>query len=184
MDYIFNGDFVDRGPCSCDVVLLLFSLKVAYPRHVFLIRGNHECRTVNIHYGFKTECLRRVGEEAGAQLWEMCNKLFDLLPLAARVEGRILVLHGGLGASLNFVEQLQALQRPIVNGEAREEPLGQLLRDCLWSDPTLSDSVMGTHASPRGTGIALFGPDRVEAFCEANDLDVVVRKSGGRSLRE
>lgn len=113
----------------------------------------------------------------------MCNCLFDLLPLAARVEGKILVLHGGLGASLNFVEQLQALRRPIVNGQSREEPVGQLLRDCLWSDPTASDVVTGTHASPRGTGIALFGPDRVEAFCEANDLDVVVsweKRGGGR----
>jgi len=135
---------------------------------------------VNAHYGFKAECLRRLGADAGAQFWEMCNCLFDLLPLAALVEGKILVLHGGLGASLNHVEQLQALQRPIVNGQSSEEPLGQLLRDTLWSDPTSSDEVLGTHPSPRGTGIALFGPDRVEAFCEANDLDVVVRKEGGR----
>ena len=175
VDYVFNGDFVDRGPCSCDVVLLLFSLKVAYPRHIFLIRGNHESRVVNANYGFKAECLRRLGNEAGGLLWEMCNSLFDHLPLAARVEQRILVLHGGLGATLTSLEQLQSLHRPIYDGHTAEEPLGQLLRDVLWSDPTASDTVTGLQDSPRGAGIALFGPDRVASFCQSNDLDVVVR---------
>ena len=175
VDYVFNGDFVDRGPNSCDVVLLLFALKTAYPRRVALLRGNHESRVVNAHYGFRAECLRRLGDADGARLWEMCNTLFDHLPLAARVEGKILVLHGGLGATLTRVEQLQAVPRPIYDGRSDEEPLGQLLRDVLWSDPTASDTVMGLHDSPRGAGIALFGPDRVRAFCRDNGVDVVVR---------
>jgi len=175
VDYIFNGDFVDRGPNSCDVVLLLFALKVAYPRRVALLRGNHESRVVNAHYGFRAECLRRLGDADGARLWEMCNSLFDHLPLAARVEGKILVLHGGLGATLTSVAQLQAVPRPIPDGRSDEEPLGQLLRDVLWSDPTASDTVVGVHDSPRGAGIALFGPDRVESFCRENGVDVVVR---------
>jgi len=60
ISYVFLGDFVDRGPYSLEVVSLLCSLKVLYPTRVFLIRGNHEDRTMNSQYGFKVECQRRL----------------------------------------------------------------------------------------------------------------------------
>lgn len=153
----------------------------------------------------QAECVRRLGADHGSMLWEMSNSLFDYLPLAARVEKKILILHGGLGATLTslgmwssiimscirhallkycpfippthppLTDQLQTLSRPIYDGQSNEEPLGQLLRDILWSDPTASDTITGLHDSPRGTGIALFGPDRVKAFCRRNDIDIVVR---------
>lgn len=72
-----------------------------------MIRGNHESRTVNDNFGFSVECRRRLGDRMGQAFWERCNSLFDLLPLAARIEKKILVLHGGIGASLHSLGELR-----------------------------------------------------------------------------
>jgi putative ubiquitin-RnfH superfamily antitoxin RatB of RatAB toxin-antitoxin module len=83
-----------------------------------------------------------------------------------------------MGLTSMFVrntDQISGIVRPIPDGASADEPLGQLLRDLLWSDPTDSDTILGIHESARGNGIALFGPDRVKEFCQANDLDVIIR---------
>ena len=99
--YLFLGDYVDRGSYSCEVILFLLSLKVAHPHRVFLLRGNHESRSMTARVyldcpSFLVECEKKVGEEA----YESFMTAFDALPLAAVLstsQGRWFCCHGGLG---------------------------------------------------------------------------------------
>ena len=57
--YLVMGDFVDRGKNSLETILLLMAYKVRHPTQMFLIRGNHECESINKQYGFFDECKRK-----------------------------------------------------------------------------------------------------------------------------
>eukprot|EP00820_Chromera_velia_P016769 Cvel_26242.t1-p1 / transcript=Cvel_26242.t1 / gene=Cvel_26242 / organism=Chromera_velia_CCMP2878 / gene_product=Serine/threonine-protein phosphatase BSL1, putative / transcript_product=Serine/threonine-protein phosphatase BSL1, putative / location=Cvel_scaffold3095:295-15614(-) / protein_length=1417 / sequence_SO=supercontig / SO=protein_coding / is_pseudo=false len=178
MNYVFLGDFVDRGTFSLEVVALMFSLKLLYPRKVFLLRGNHEDRAMNANYGFKAECQSKLGANEGESVWQRVNDVFEFLPLAALVEDSVLCVHGGIGSSVQSLADLQGIPKPIsVISEIKEDTTMQqrIVLDCLWSDPTENDSVTGTHPSPRGQNTCRFGPDRVGAFCEKNNLQLIIR---------
>ncbi|KAL1825693.1 serine/threonine-protein phosphatase BSL3 isoform X2 [Daucus carota subsp. sativus] len=170
IDYLFLGDYVDRGQHSLETISLLLALKVEYPLNVHLIRGNHEAADINALFGFRIECIERMGERDGIWAWHRINRLFNWLPLAALIEKKILCMHGGIGRSINHVEQVENLQRPITM-----EAGSIVLMDLLWSDPTENDSVEGLRPNARGPGLVTFGPDRVMEFCNNNDLQLIVR---------
>ncbi|PKA50885.1 Serine/threonine-protein phosphatase BSL2 like [Apostasia shenzhenica] len=170
IDYLFLGDYVDRGQHSLETITLLLALKVEYPHNVHLIRGNHEAADINALFGFRIECIERLGERDGIWAWLRINRLFNWLPLAAIIEKKILCMHGGIGRSINSVEQIENLQRPIAM-----EAGSVILMDLLWSDPTENDSVEGLRPNARGPGLVTFGPDRVMEFCNSNDLQLIVR---------
>ena len=180
VSYVFCGDYVDRGPWGLEVIVLLLCLKVRYAQRIFLIRGNHEDREVNRFMGFEDECRYRINDHsdpyhttvspAWQRVFEALHGCFDMMPLAARVEHRVLCLHGGIGESLETVEQINEIRRPL-----RDPQEHQLALDILWSDPTQSDGILGVHANDRGGNTTVYGPDRVEEFCARNDLDLIVR---------
>ncbi|CAN0918093.1 Serine/threonine-protein phosphatase BSL3 [Linum grandiflorum] len=170
IDYLFLGDYVDRGQHSLETIALLLALKVEYPNNVHLIRGNHEAADINALFGFRIECIERMGERDGIWVWHRINRLFNWLPLAALIEKKIICMHGGIGRSINHVEQIESIQRPITM-----EAGSIVLMDLLWSDPTENDSVEGLRPNARGPGLVTFGPDRVMEFCGNNDLQLIVR---------
>ncbi|WJX49981.1 Serine/threonine-protein phosphatase bsl3 [Trifolium repens] len=170
IDYLFLGDYVDRGQHSLETISLLLALKVEYPNNVHLIRGNHEAADINALFGFRIECIERMGERDGIWTWHRINRLFNWLPLAALIEKKIICMHGGIGRSINHLEQIENIQRPITM-----EAGSIVLMDLLWSDPTENDSVEGLRPNARGPGLVTFGPDRVMEFCNNNDLQLIVR---------
>ncbi|XP_004251224.1 serine/threonine-protein phosphatase BSL3-like isoform X1 [Solanum lycopersicum] len=170
IDYLFLGDYVDRGQHSLETITLLLALKVEYPYNIHLIRGNHEASDINALFGFRIECIERLGERDGIWAWHRINRLFNWLPLAALIEKKIICMHGGIGRSINHVEQIESIQRPITM-----EAGSIVLMDLLWSDPTENDSVEGLRPNARGPGLVTFGPDRVMEFCNNNDLQLIVR---------
>ncbi|KAH1142411.1 hypothetical protein GLYMA_12G095300v4 [Glycine max] len=152
IDYLFLGDYVDRGQHSLETISLLLALKVEYPNNVHLIRGNHEAADINALFGFRIECIERMGERDGIWTWHRINRLFNWLPLAALIEKKIICMHGGIGRSINHVEQIENIQRPITM-----EAGSIVLMDLLWSDPTENDSVEGLRPNARGPGLVTFG---------------------------
>mmetsp|Transcript_101111 Transcript_101111/g.324811 ORF Transcript_101111/g.324811 Transcript_101111/m.324811 type:complete len:842 (-) Transcript_101111:156-2681(-) len=183
MDYLFLGDFVDRGSFSLETVCLLFALKVKYPGQIHLIRGNHEDPTINAIYGFRDECRRRLKEDTDEpdSCWNKFNRAFEYLPLGAVVEDRILCLHGGIGGSIDNIKQIDEMERPVHVAQIPQTPHEQRITDILWSDPSDNDSVLGVTTNltrdPDGTGrIVKFGPDRLKDFLAANKpLSMVIR---------
>ncbi len=247
IDYLFLGDYVDRGSHSLETICLLLALKIEHPASVHLIRGNHEVRSgraggeaggaahrscgslggeggppspptptarlsstrtlsmalspparlsflshpllprlllflliplflqaadINALFGFRLECIERLGDPHGIWAWTRLNALFNYLPLAALIEDRILCMHGGIGRSISHIDQIAALQRPLTMEDG-----GIVLMDLLWSDPTTNDAVEGVQPSPRGPGLVTFGPDRVMEFCKVGP------GGGGRAER-
>ena len=161
-NYIFLGDFVDRGHFSVETWLLLLALKVRYPEKVMLIRGNHESRQITQVYGFYDECIRKYGS---ANVWRYCTEVFDYLALGALIDGQVFCVHGGLSPSLSSLDEIRAIDRK------QEVPHDGAMCDLLWSDP---DEMSGWTLSPRGAGY-LFGGNIVDEFCRLNNISLIAR---------
>ncbi|KAJ7054791.1 protein phosphatase type 1 [Mycena amicta] len=161
-NYLFLGDYVDRGKQSLETICLLLAYKIRYPENFFLLRGNHESAGVNRIYGFYDECKRRYN----IKLWKMFGDCFNCLPVAAIIGDRILTMHGGISPELHSFDQIRSIPRPT------EVPEGGLLSDLLWSDPT--PSLSGWEENDRGAGYA-FGADVVARFIKTHDLDLICR---------
>ncbi|KAJ0115332.1 uncharacterized protein J7T55_012609 [Diaporthe amygdali] len=161
-NYLFMGDYVDRGYYSVETVTLLVALKIRYPQRITILRGNHESRQITQVYGFYDECLRKYGN---ANVWKYFTDLFDYLPLTALIDNQIFCLHGGLSPSIDTLDNIRALDR------IQEVPHEGPMCDLLWSDP---DDRCGWGISPRGAGYT-FGQDISEAFNHNNGLTLIAR---------
>eukprot|EP00529_Nitzschia_sp_RCC80_P031521 CAMPEP_0113497124 /NCGR_PEP_ID=MMETSP0014_2-20120614/30473_1 /TAXON_ID=2857 /ORGANISM="Nitzschia sp." /LENGTH=365 /DNA_ID=CAMNT_0000391063 /DNA_START=550 /DNA_END=1650 /DNA_ORIENTATION=- /assembly_acc=CAM_ASM_000159 len=161
--YIFMGDFVDRGHNSVETLSLLLCLKLKFPGHVTLLRGNHESRQITQVYGFYDECLRKYGN---ASVWRHCVQCFDCFGLAALIDEQVLCVHGGLSPDVRTLDQIRAIDRN------QEIPHEGAFCDLVWSDP--EDIAGSWQLSPRGAGY-LFGKRVTDEFHEVNDLQFLAR---------
>ena len=107
-NYLFLGDYVDRGKHSLETICLLLAYKIKYPTKFYILRGNHECDSVNRIYGFYDECKRRYN----VRLWRTFTDCFNCLPVAAIVDSKIFCMHGGLSPNLSNMDQIRRLARP------------------------------------------------------------------------
>lgn len=170
--FIFNGDLVDRGDHSCELVLLLFALKLSNPNSVFVNRGNHEEPHINIYSGFEEECIGKYDH----RVFQMFHAVFVWLPYACTVNGKTLVLHAGLPADSSVtVEDIRQIARgPDVCSEELNWGKERWIRDLLWSDPHPDPAHVGIENSARGAGV-LWGEDVTRHFFNKNNLTALVR---------
>jgi len=161
-NYLFLGDYVDRGKQSLETICLLLAYKIKYPENFFLTRGNHECASINRIYGFYDECKRRYS----IKLWKVFTDCFNALPVAASIDEKIFCMHGGLSPELNSLDQVRKIVRPT------DIPEQGLLCDLLWADP--EKDVNGWGQNDRGVSVTFSGAI-VDTFLKKHDLDLVCR---------
>lgn len=114
-DYLFLGDYLDRGSRSLELVLTLFALKLKHPENIHLLRGAHEDRKVNRAMGFGDECTTKLKENIDDMdsIFQRINRCFEKLPIAALVENSVLCVHGGIGLTLRTIDEIDSIQRPL-----------------------------------------------------------------------
>lgn len=165
--YVFNGDFVDRGPHGIEVILLIYSLKLIYPEYVFLNKGNHEVADMNAKYGFKTETIQKYGNA----MYELIQQTFDVLPYATVINKKYLVIHGGLTEYVDLsLKEIESLEKPF--HLIKDQRKKTIVKQILWSDPIDDNSEVSR--SIRGTGIQ-WGSKLTESFLKNNNLELIIR---------
>nr|XP_025848757.1 serine/threonine-protein phosphatase with EF-hands 2 [Vulpes vulpes] len=107
--YVFNGDFVDRGKESVEILMILFAFMLVYPKEFHLNRGNHEDHMVNLRYGFTKEVMHKY-KTHGKKILKILQDVFCWLPLATLVDEKVLILHGGV-SDMTDLELLAKLDR-------------------------------------------------------------------------
>ncbi|KAG7662997.1 uncharacterized protein J8A68_003466 [[Candida] subhashii] len=167
-NYLFLGDYVDRGYKSLETILLLLCYKIKYPENFFMLRGNHESANITKIYGFYDECKRRL---INRKLWKNFIDVFNALPIAATINDKIFCVHGGLSPQLNQLSQIESIKRPT------DVPDAGLLTDLLWSDPDPSvKSFSSSNWPPNDRGVSYcFGRKHVDHFCNTFKWDLIVR---------
>jgi serine/threonine-protein phosphatase PP1 catalytic subunit len=161
-NYLFLGDYVDRGKQSLETILLLLCYKIKYPENFFLLRGNHECANVTRVYGFYDECKRR----CNIKTWRIFIDTFNALPITAIVAHKIFCVHGGLSPSLNKLSDIREIERPT------DVPDYGLLNDLLWSDP--ADTNNEWEDNERGVSYC-FSKIAINKFLSKFGFDLVCR---------
>lgn len=178
--YIFNGDFVDRGIQSVEVLLLLIACLLVWPDSVYLNRGNHEDFSVNIRYGFIKEIMFKYTRHA-TKIIQVTEDVFSWLPLATIIDNKVFVVHGGVAdqtdltkiAKMDRHQLITILQPPLVEGKmtCSKDDWNQVT-DILWSDPRPQP---GCYTNSVRGGGSFFGPDVTEAFLQRHHLERIIR---------
>jgi len=158
-NYLFLGDYVDRGKQSLETICLLLAYKIKYPENFFILRGNHECASINRIYGFYDECKRRYN----IKLWKTFTDCFNCLPIAAIIDEKIFTMHGGLSPDLNSMEQIRRVMRPTdVSHEVICEHFRSLANLAIYRSQTVVFFV--TFCGQIPTRISLAGARTTEVF--------------------
>jgi len=183
-NFLFLGDFVDRGKDSIAAIGYIMAMKILNPKKWWMIRGNHETREVNgniDHYqdgSFLRQCHRLFGEIDGQRVWETVNTFFDTLPLAASIDGKVFCVHGGIPRSLCTEEASLDMIRQVEN-PLRFASNNRMVYDMLWSDPTPpareSQALDGEGFGQSPRGSSCFGKQALEGFLEKYRFEHILR---------
>ena len=161
--YLFLGDYVDRGPCSIEVMILLLSLKCKYPNHINLLRGNHETASISKVYGFSTECENKY---KNCNLFPLFTSMFNTLPIAALLDAYVFCVHGGISQRLSYIDVFESIPKP------REIYNDTVFSDLLWSDP--KRYIENFQINSRGCG-CYFSQKNLVQFLDRNKLQMLIR---------
>lgn len=163
-NYIFLGDYVNKGYLSVETFLLLITLNIRYPNKITLLRGGHEDIEMSKAHGFYDEVIRKYDDVI---IWKKFNEVFDVLPLTAVIGGRIFCVHGGLSPIVKTIDRLQNLYR--------KKPIScmDIINDLMWSEP---ENVQGFHRATHGPGY-YFGENDVDEFNRINKVNLILRSS-------
>ena len=164
--YLFNGDFVDRGSFSVEVIVTMLAYKCLLPNHFHMTRGNHETKNMNELYGFQGEVTAKYDQKT----YEFFTEIFNWLPLCyvlnSSSKKKVFITHGGLFEDLEVtLDDIRKVERN------RQPPEKGIMTDALWADPCY---LPGRRASKRGTSIQ-FGPNITKEFCDKNGIEYIIR---------
>ena len=159
--YLFLGDYVDRGDMSLEVITFLFVLKANFPGHITLLRGNHEFASVNRLYGFYDSIMSSYNNE---DLWNIFNIAFEYLPIAAVLNQKVFCVHGGISPRTPSIQSFLNLTLPIKHHS--------IVTDATWSDPTNSHSLFIDNQ--RGKGCQ-FGALAAAQFLAKSKMTMIIR---------
>ncbi|CAM4864746.1 unnamed protein product [Rotaria socialis] len=183
--FLFLGDYVDRGIHGLEVIIYLLAAKYQCPKKVILLRGNHEIRKVQQMFSFFKECIGKFGDILGKEVWDSINSVFDVLPLAAVIDDKILCLHGGIPSPTScpgdFISTVNDVVVPLIDPE-NESPLAW---EIMWNDPfsidtnTIGQIPNGANGgffnnTRRSTG-NYFTCEALLAFLDKNNFTHVIR---------
>jgi len=162
---IFLGDYGDRGALSPEVYYVVMSLKVSFPEHVILLRGNHEGPDdlQASPHDLPMQLYDKFGEKS-TEAYAKLKQLFSLLYNAVLVKNSCILLHGGVPSKAKSIDDVAYAHT--------KHPQESHLEEILWSDP--QESLKGTLPSPRGAG-KLFGQDVTEGFLKLVNVRVLIR---------
>ncbi|KAA6399364.1 MAG: putative Serine/threonine-protein phosphatase 5 [Streblomastix strix] len=169
--YLFLGNYVDKGSFGTELFLVLLCFKLAYPKSVHLLRGNHESMLCTKEYGFKNE----VEDKYNTAVYQNFLYIFNALPICSNVNKRIFVVHGGLFT--RFIVRLDEIRRVNRFTEPGEEGGETLMAQMLWSDPMEQP---GQRQSQRHFGCS-FGPNVTDKFLDINQLQMIIRSNEVRN---
>ena len=180
MQYIFLGDFCDRGNLSLEVILLLFALKIKYPNFIYLIRGHHEDIIINEFYGLGDECKEKLKEDIQAEdsVFKRINRAFNYLPFGVLVDNNILCIHGGLGSSIKSLEDISNIPRPTQIYQDPENLTQLHILDLLYSEFDEDEGDLYNINSLRDKNkkgfIVNYGKKILDEFCEKNNINLII----------
>lgn len=183
LDYLFLGNYVDRGTNSLEVICLLMALKLKFPKHIHLLRGSHEDKRINYNEGLAYECESRLNEDVNSSnsVFNKLNEVFEYLSLGAVIGNSIFCVHSGIGVNVDRLSQIENIKKPFrINHNDLTSMDQKVVMDLLWSDPVLdvndTENKMNENREYFGKGaVVRYGTDRIQSFLARNDLQIIIR---------
>ena len=155
---VYLGDYVDRGEKQLENLAYVLSLKIQRPNKVILLRGNHETESMNRRYGF----LKVVNSTYSNSLYRKIVRLYEMMPVAAVLDERSFLAHGGIPKDVNSLENIAEL-----------DPDEESYKEIFWNDP--SEDINGFEPNLQRGGFHIYGEKAVDHFLKENDLEMIIR---------